>query len=95
LTESNSPSSAGPLPNGFALKSGARIQYGPRTGKVEEVRGGGPEPYEVKIRWEGSKYPEWALFASLRGFYQQGELKIVEQGKGTLFERLKTLFASK
>lgn len=81
------PATEAPRPP-FELKVGARIEYGPRTGKVVAVRGHGPQPYEVHIRWDGVKYPEWHIYVTLGRLYEQGQLKILEQGRGTLLERI-------
>ena len=52
------------------------------------VRGNGPEPYDVQILWEGTKYPEWFLFAALRNGWAQGEFRIVQQGRESLLAKL-------
>jgi len=57
----------------FSLREGAAIQYGHRRGKVEVVRGGGPTPYDVRIRWEHEKYSEWFLYGTLESLYKAGE----------------------
>jgi hypothetical protein len=78
-----------PKPSGtFNLISGAKIEHGKRSGTVAKVRGNGPEPYEVQIRWEGEKYPEWHLFAALKQAWSQGEFCIVKQGRESLLSKL-------
>ena len=72
----------------FTLQKGARIELGHRTGKVLMVRGSGTVPYDVQVRWEGSKRPEWLIYRSLAVRYERGELKILKQGKGTLMQRI-------
>ncbi len=78
-----------PKPTGtFNLVSGAKVEYGQKKGKVAGVRGNGPEPYDVQILWEGTKYPEWFLFAALRNGWAQGEFRIVQQGRESLLAKL-------
>ena len=60
----------------FDLKTGARISYGQKQGKVISIRGNGKAPYEVGIRWDDEKHPEWMLFAALKLAYKQGNLVI-------------------
>lgn len=60
----------------FALRTGSVIQLGPRTGRVEDVRGNRGVPYDVKIVWEGSKYPEWFQYVTLRHHYDRGVLTV-------------------
>lgn len=89
--------SAGGNPSHFLLKTGAEVAYGPRAGAVESVRGGSGQAdgaYEVMIRWRGEKYPEWYLYATLKRLHDQGEFKILRQGKGTVWERLRSLLPS-
>ena len=78
-----------PKPTGkFELISGAIVEYGQRKGKAVEVRGNGPEPYDVQIRWDGDKYPEWFLFAALRAAWAEGEFRVVQQGRESLLSKL-------
>ena len=60
----------------FALKPGARIVHGARRGTVEVVRGGGREPYDVRITWDGEKYPQWFLYTNLRQYWEKEELEV-------------------
>ena len=60
----------------FAIRAGAVISYGKKTGRVKTVRGNGAEPYEVGILWAGDKHPVWLLYRALKGAYEQGTLKI-------------------
>jgi len=83
------PATEKPRPSGpFEIVPGARIEYGQRKGRVAEVRGNGAEPYDVEVRWEGAKYPEWFLFAALRQGWNEGEFRIVEQGRESLLAKL-------
>ena len=72
----------------FELIDGARIEYGTRSGKVTSVRGNGEKPYDVQIRWDGAKYPEWYLFAALRKASEEGEFRVVEQGRVSFLQKL-------
>ena len=81
----------------FTLKTGAEVEYGPRKGVVESVRGGAAGAdnfYDVLIRWEDQKYPEWYLYVTLKKLYAQGEFDILNQGKRTFLERLRSLLRS-
>ena len=60
----------------FAIRAGAEISYGKKTGRVRTVRGNGAEPYEVGIQWAGDKHPVWLLYRALKGAYEPGHLQI-------------------
>ena len=60
----------------FDLKAGARISYGQKQGKIISIRGNGKAPYEVGIRWDDEKHPEWMLFAALKLAYKQDALVV-------------------
>jgi hypothetical protein len=72
----------------FEIKVGARVAYSGKTGKVTGVRGNGPQPYEVQVRWEGESHPEWFLFVTLTKLHAGGHFRVVEQGRGTWLARL-------
>jgi hypothetical protein len=78
----------------FDLLPGAQVQYGPRRGTVVEVRGNGFVPYDVLIRWDGVKYPEWSIYETLKRLYEQGEFKVLAPGRLSFFERLKRKLAA-
>ena len=59
------------------LRRGARLQLGYRLGRVETVRGGGAKPYDVRVRWEGEKYPVWLIHATLERDHARGFLKVL------------------
>ena len=59
------------------LKRGIRIQLGHRTGKVAQLRGPGPNPYDVLVAWDEDKYPQWLVFVSLEREYERGDLKLL------------------
>src|SRR5438093_1100834 len=61
----------------LVLQRGARIQLGYRQGTVDCVRGGWKKPYDVLVRWEGEKYPQWLLFTTLELEYRKGTLKVL------------------
>ena len=60
----------------FAIRAGAEISYGKKTGRVKTIRGNGAEPYEVGIQWAGDQHPVWLLYRALKGAYEQGRLQI-------------------
>jgi hypothetical protein len=60
----------------FAIRAGAEISYGKKTGRVKTIRGNGAEPYEVGIQWAGDQHPVWLLYRALKGAYEQGHLQI-------------------
>lgn len=66
-----------PPPQPLVLEKGTRIQLGYRKGKVDTVRGGWRKPYDVRVVWEGQKYPQWLLFMSLELDLARGDLKIL------------------
>ena len=72
-----SPAVVSPTARPLELAAGMRIQVGPRRGVVECVRGGWERPYEVRISWEGEKYPQYLVFPALEVDYRQGRLKIL------------------
>jgi hypothetical protein len=61
----------------FALRHGARVELGPKKGKVKIVRGTGDVPYDVQIRWDGEKYPEWHVYRTLQLHFDAGRFKIL------------------
>ena len=61
----------------LALKRGARIQLGYRAGTVESVRGGWTKPYDVKVRWDSEKYPQWISHMTLELDHMHGKLKVI------------------
>ena len=71
------PSSAIAAPEPLRLKRGTRIRLGHRTGTLEAVRGDWKEPYEVRIRWDGEKYPQYIVFRTLERDHEQGKLKVL------------------
>ncbi len=60
----------------FAIRKGDSVTYGHRKGRVKAVRGGGPIPYEVRIDWQGEKYPEWFQYLTLLSLYEKDQFKI-------------------
>lgn len=70
------PPSAAPLAP-FSLRRGTRLQLGARTGTVEAVRWSGSHPYDVKLRWDGEKYPQFLLHRTLEFSYTSGALKLL------------------
>jgi hypothetical protein len=70
------------------LKRGTRIQLGPRKGTVKEVRGSWKKPYDLRVVWDGEKYPQYLIYQTLELDYEQGNLKVLDgesgkSGKGT------------
>lgn len=76
-TDATAPAEGEPRP--FALRSGTRLRLGPRRGTVTRLRGGTTEPYDVQIRWDGHKYPEWHIYRSLLYLHRQGRLEVLEE----------------
>jgi hypothetical protein len=68
---------APPKPAPFSLKKGTRIQLGYRTGKVDALRSAGKKPYEVRITWDGVKYPQMILYRTLELEHEKGALAIL------------------
>src|SRR5262245_53612824 len=68
---------APPTPAPFSLKKGTRIQLGYRTGKVDALRSAGKKPYEVRITWDGTKYPQMILYRTLELEHEKGALAIL------------------
>ena len=66
-----------PQPAPLVLAKGTRIQLGFRKGKVATVRGGWRKPYDVRVVWDGEKYPQWLLFTTLELDLARGDLKIL------------------
>ena len=64
-------------PEPLVLKKGSRIQLGFRKGTVGTVRGSWKKPYDVRVVWEGEKYPQWLLFTTLELDRERGDLKIL------------------
>jgi hypothetical protein len=64
----------------LVLKRGTRIQSGWRKGKVDTVRGGWKKPYDVRVVWDGEKYPQWLIFRTLELDHERGDLKVLEKG---------------
>lgn len=62
----------------LTLRRGTRIQSGWRKGRVDIVRGGWTKPYDVRVVWDGEKYPQWLIFRTLELDYERGDLKIIE-----------------
>ena len=60
----------------FALRAGAEISYGTKTGRVKTVRGNGTEPYDVGIQWDGERHLVWRLYRALKGAYEKGLLQV-------------------
>ncbi len=57
----------------LVIKRGTRIQMGPRRGRIDQVRG---DPvYDVRVKWEGEKYPQFLLYQSLKRQYELGNLR--------------------
>jgi hypothetical protein len=61
----------------LVLERGSRIQLGYRQGTVGCVRGGWTKPYDVRVRWDGEKYPQWLIFTTLELDYKKGNLKVL------------------
>jgi len=72
-SSSTRAATAAPIP--LELKKGMRIQIGYRRGTVESVRGGWSKPYDVRVRWDGEKYPQWILHRTLEADHESGKLK--------------------
>ena len=64
-------------PPPLALKRGSRIQLGFRKGTVDQPRGGGKKPYDVRVTWDGQKYPQFITFRTLELDYDKGRLKVL------------------
>jgi hypothetical protein len=60
------------------LRKGTRIQLGYRKGKVDTVRGGWKKPYDIRVVWDGEKYPQWLLFTTAELDIARGDLKILD-----------------
>ncbi len=60
----------------FAIRAGAVISYGKKSGRVKTVRGNGAEPYEVGIQWDKDPHLVWLLYRALKVAYEQGHLKV-------------------
>jgi hypothetical protein len=71
-TETPAPARPAPL----ALRRGTRIQLGYRAGRVDALRFAGKKPYEVRITWDGEKYPQIALYRTLELEHEKGALKV-------------------
>jgi len=61
----------------LSLAAGTRIQLDHRRGIVDWVRGNWVKPYDVRVRWDGEKQPEWHIFTTLERDYRQGRLKLL------------------
>ncbi|MBI4606919.1 MAG: hypothetical protein HY721_33570 [Planctomycetes bacterium] len=64
-------------PGPLVLRRGSRIQLGYRTGTVDAVRGAWKKPYEVRVVWDGEKYPQYFVFRTLELEHEQGNLKVL------------------
>jgi hypothetical protein len=65
-------------PQPLVLKKGTRIRLGFRKGTVGTVRGSWKKPYDVKVLWEGEKYPQWLIFTTLELDRARGDLEILD-----------------
>jgi hypothetical protein len=65
----------------LALKRGTRIQSGWRKGTVDTVRGGWTKPYDVRVVWDGEKYPQWLIFRTLELDHERGDLKVLDRAR--------------
>ncbi|HZN57164.1 MAG TPA: hypothetical protein VFD71_03735 [Planctomycetota bacterium] len=72
---SAAPAAAPPVP--LRLARGAKIQLGRRQGVVEAVRGDWKKPYDVRVRWDGEKYPQYIIFRTLEIDNDSGRLKVL------------------
>ncbi len=63
-------------PSELRLKPGVRIQLGARKGVVDQVRGTWKKPYDVRVRWDGEKYPVFVTYEILELDYAKGRLKV-------------------
>ena len=93
--EGEGASGSEPSSRPFVLRAGGRVRMGPREGRVLSVRGAsapGDTAYDVLIRWEGDAHSEWFLYATLRRLHQTGTLDVLEEGRGTLRQRVLSLF---
>ena len=61
----------------LTLTAGARIRLGYRSGTVEQVRGRWAWPYDIRIRWDGEKHPQYIVFTSLARDYQAKRLTLL------------------
>jgi len=75
--ETPSPDAAAASRKPFSLAPKTRLKLGPRTGQVRTVRGNRDIPYEVEIRFEGEKYPQWFQYHTLRLHWEKGILEIL------------------
>jgi hypothetical protein len=60
------------------LRKGARIHLGYRKGTVDTIRGGWKKPYDIRVVWDGEKYPQWLLFTTVELDIARGDLKILD-----------------
>jgi len=65
-------------PQPLVLKKGTRIQLGYKKGTVDTVRGGWKKPYDIRVVWDGEKYPQWLLFTTVELDLARGDLKILD-----------------
>jgi hypothetical protein len=63
----------GPL----SIRRGSRIRLGRREGRIDTLRGGGPRPYDVLIRWDDEKYPQWLIYTQLEREHELGNLAVL------------------
>lgn len=61
----------------FELRPKAQVRLGHRTGHVKTVRGNRGIPYEVEIRFDGEKYPQWFQYRTLRLHWEKGVFTIL------------------
>lgn len=65
---------------GLTLRVGDRIRLDWRKGSVEDARGGRERPYEVRVRWDGAKVPEYIVFETLARAHRLGRLERLSEG---------------
>lgn len=63
-------------PKPLALRRGDRIKLCYRRGRVDQVRGSWKKPYDVRISWDGEKYPVYVLYSSLELEHARGRLAV-------------------
>lgn len=68
---------ATPPPGPLKLKRGCSIQIGARQGTVDQIRGHGKKPYDVRVKWVGEKYPQFITFRTLELDHETGRLKVL------------------
>ncbi len=64
-------------PAKLLLCKGSRIQIGSRRGVVDQIRGDWKKPCDVRVRWDGAKYPVFIQPRVLELDQAKGRLKVL------------------